>query len=401
MNATADEPATAGRLIQAAWLGSVLILVGVTAVGMPIGYRRPELLAVAEFTDLLDNLGVPVWFAITLGLVLPVVSATILAGLVWRGRRTDPMALLLSLGLLGLFVFSSRSTFLITAEYPELRPLMLAVDVLSIVPLVFLVFLYPTGTFKPRWGRLVAYGLSLVVIVRPSLGQTVGSEMADIPVAPLDRFLTLAVFAALILTGTVAQVIRYRRYSTAHERTQARWAFFMLGLLMVFAFLTFATLSAGVTPPRWAIWIHLLAASIGAISPLTLGVGLFRYHLYDLDGIISRTVTYALVIGLLAAVYAGATVLMTEVLPLDSTLAVAASTLAAAALFTPLRRQVRKLVDRRFNRTRYQAEKEVEAFTTRLRDTTDIDTVQADLVDVISRTLQPSTVGVWIKGQDG
>jgi hypothetical protein len=133
---------------------------------------------------------------------------------------------------------------------------------------------------------------------------------------------------------------------------------------------------------------YLVSAEVGAV---------LRYRLYDIDRIVSRTVTYALVVGLLVAVYAGAAALLTRVLPVESDLAVAAATLAAAALLTPLRRSIQHRVDRRFNRTRYIAEQEMESFTGRLRDTTDVAALQADLEAVIQRTLQPATIGVWIR----
>jgi hypothetical protein len=124
-----------------------------------------------------------------------------------------------------------------------------------------------------------------------------------------------------------------------------------------------------------------------------------RYRLYDIDRIVSRTVTYTLVVGLLLSVYTAAAALLTRVLPVESDLAVAASTLTAAALFTPLRRSIQRRVDRRFNRTRYIAEQEMESFTGSLRDTTDVAVVQADLEAVIHRTLQPATLGIWIRGE--
>jgi hypothetical protein len=397
VTATVEAPATVGRPIQAAWAGSVMILIGVTAVGMTIGYRRPELLAVPEFIDLLNALGVPVWFAITLGLVLPVVSATVLAGLVWRGRRADPMALLLTLGLLGLFVLSSRSSFLVTADHPGARPLMMAVDVISIVPLVFLVFVFPTGTFRPQWGRLLAYALTLVVVVRPTVGQSIGAAMADMSVPRADLVLAVAFSATLVLAGAAGQVARYRRYSTANDRTQARWAFFMVGLLLVLAFVTFATLSADAPPPRWAVWVHLLAALVGAISPLTLGVGLFRHHLYDLDGIISRTVTYTLVAAAVAAIYLLPVLTLPRLLDQSNDLITAASTLAAATVFNPARRRIQRAVDRRFNRAHYDAVQELDAYATRLADQVDLDTVTTDLQAVVARTLTPTTTSTWIR----
>jgi len=128
--------------------------------------------------------------------------------------------------------------------------------------------------------------------------------------------------------------------------------------------------------------------------------GILKYRLYEIDRIISRTLAYALVTGLLVGVYAGLVLLATHVLALASPVAVAASTLAAAALFSPLRRRVQRVVDRRFNRARYDADKIVAAFAARLKDAVDLDAVQDDLSGVVHQALEPAHVSVWISHRD-
>jgi len=125
-------------------------------------------------------------------------------------------------------------------------------------------------------------------------------------------------------------------------------------------------------------------------------VAILRYRLYDIDRIISRTLAYAIVTALLAAVYAGPVLLSTQVLGLRIPVAVAVATLAAAALFNPLRRRIQRLVDRRFNRARYDAEVTVAAFAARLKDSVDLDAVRDDLAGVVTRALEPAHVSVWI-----
>jgi hypothetical protein len=125
-------------------------------------------------------------------------------------------------------------------------------------------------------------------------------------------------------------------------------------------------------------------------------VGILKYRLYEIDRIISRTLAYAIVTGLLVGVYAGLVLLATRVLPLSSPVAVAASTLAAAALFSPLRRRVQRAVDRRFNRARYDADQTVAAFAARLKDAVDLDTVRDDLAGAVHQALEPAHVSVWI-----
>jgi hypothetical protein len=131
-----------------------------------------------------------------------------------------------------------------------------------------------------------------------------------------------------------------------------------------------------------------------------MGVAILKYRLYEIDRIISRTLAYAIVTGLLVGVYAGLVLLTTQVFRVHTPVAVAASTLAAAALFDPLRRRVQKAVDRRFNRARYDADQTVAAFATRLKDAVDLDSVRDDLAGVVSRALEPAHVSVWISQRD-
>ena len=127
-----------------------------------------------------------------------------------------------------------------------------------------------------------------------------------------------------------------------------------------------------------------------------MGVAVLKYRLYAIDRIISRVISYAIVTAVLGGMFAGLVLLATEVLPFKAPVAVAAATLAAAALFNPLRRRVQHAVDRRFNRARYDAETLVAAFTARLRQTVDLDTVQGDLVGVVDAAFQPAHVSVWL-----
>jgi hypothetical protein len=130
--------------------------------------------------------------------------------------------------------------------------------------------------------------------------------------------------------------------------------------------------------------------------PAGMGVAILKYQLYEIDRIVSRTLSYAIVTGLLAGVYAGLVLLATRVLSVSSPVAVAAATLAAAALFSPVRHRVQQVVDRRFNRVRYDGERMVQAFAVRLKDAVDLETVRADLAGVVSQALEPAHVSVWM-----
>jgi hypothetical protein len=125
-------------------------------------------------------------------------------------------------------------------------------------------------------------------------------------------------------------------------------------------------------------------------------VGILKYRLYDIDRIISRTLAYAIVTGVLVGVYAGLVLLATQVLSFSSPAAVAASTLAAAALFSPLRRRVQTIVDRRFNRARYDADRMIAAFAARLKDAVDQDAVRSDPLHTVREALEPARASIWL-----
>jgi hypothetical protein len=134
-----------------------------------------------------------------------------------------------------------------------------------------------------------------------------------------------------------------------------------------------------------------------AALPAAMGVGILKYRLYEIDRIISRTLAYTIVTGLLVGVYAGLVLLAQQVLGFSSPVAVAASTLVAAALFNPVRRRVQHAVDRQFNRARYDADRTVTAFAGRLQDAVDAEAVRADLAGVVHAALEPTHVSVWLR----
>ena len=201
----------------------------------------------------------------------------------------------------------------------------------------------------------------------------------------------------------VASVFVRRRGAGAERRKQLAWLGYV-GLLTALwaATLIAGGLVAGSAFNGWLgslLWVFLVITPAAGI-PLACAMAVLRYRLYEIDRIISRTVAYAIVTGLLVGVYAGVVLLATRVLPFHTPVAVAAATLAAAALFNPLRRRVQQVVDRRFNRARYDADKTVAAFAARLQDATDLDSVQDDLASVVHQALEPARVSVWI-GQHG
>ena len=204
-----------------------------------------------------------------------------------------------------------------------------------------------------------------------------------------------AVFFPLLalcwLLSAASQAVSYRR-SSGERRQQLKWL--LAGATAAVAGLMLSFMLPG-------MWfnglLHTATALIGLLAlPVSMGVAVFKYRLLDIDRIISRTLSYAIVTGLLVGVYAGLVLLATRVLEVHGTVAVAAATLAAAALFAPVRRRVQRIVDHRFNRARYDADRTVAAFAARLQDAVDLGTVRDDLLASVTGSLEPAHVSIWI-----
>jgi hypothetical protein len=206
-------------------------------------------------------------------------------------------------------------------------------------------------------------------------------------------FLALGVVCWLV--SLAAQALSYRR-SAGERRQQLKWL--MTGSVIAFTGIVPVLAYSGTTSAYSAstsVEVAVAVAGFAAV-PLSIGVAVLKYGLFDIDRIISRTLAYAIVTGLLVGVYAGLVLLATRVLSFHTPVAVAASTLAAAALFNPLRRRVQLVVDRRFNRARYDGNQTAAAFAARLKDAVDLDSVCDDLTAVVTKALEPVHISVWI-----
>ena len=209
-----------------------------------------------------------------------------------------------------------------------------------------------------------------------------------------DVYQNVFFFGILVLgvAWIVAQIPGYRR-ATGVRRAQLKWL--MAGAAMALAGGLVTTTGHDGTGPYAYVGYLGTAALLGL--PIGIGIGILRYRLYDIDRLISRTLSYALLTGLLVGVFAGLVLLTTRVLPFSSPVGVAASTLAALALFNPLRGRIQRGVDRRFNRAHYDAEATVAAFGARLRDAVDPETVLSELATAARGSLQPAHLSLWVK----
>ena len=189
------------------------------------------------------------------------------------------------------------------------------------------------------------------------------------------------------------QIVSYRSASD-QRREQLKWLTGGAAALLVGLLISLEATGSNDPAGQAALIISRLAI---VAFPVSMGVAILKYRLYEIDRIISRTLAYAIVTGVLVGVYAGLVLLATQVLGFHSSVAVAVSTLAAAALFNPLRRRVQRTVDRRFNRARYVADQTVMAFAARLKDGVGLDSVHDDLAAVVEKTLEPAHMSVWIR----
>jgi hypothetical protein len=272
----------------------------------------------------------------------------------------------------------------------------------------FVLLLTPTGTLpSPRWrwwARVQVAALAVAFLTSalhpmplypeyPEIGNPLGvAAVADGPLAA-----AFPVGALLILVGLMAGagslLLRFRR-ARGLERLQLRWLAW--GALLAAVALLVA-LTALVVEEGDSVVLQAAVGICVALLPLATGASILRYRLYDLDRIISRTLAYGLLTVLLGLGYAGVVLGLGRLLPQGSSLAVAAATLAVAAVFQPARRRVQELVDRRFNRRRHDAGQTIAAFSTRLRDQVDLDTLTAELLAVVDQTMQPTRASLWLR----
>lgn len=274
----------------------------------------------------------------------------------------------------------------------------------------FLILLFPDGhLLSPRWrwwARLSAFAMASAVavsVLTPGSFVNDGFPQLRNPLG-LDISSAVGVLVALVpicIVGSAVSLVKRFRRSQGRERLQLKWLATSGAVVATFYLLFMATLPVlnvlGLPEqPKWAhIWEQVALYPI-LLIPVSIGMAVLRFRLYDIDRLVSRTVTYALVTALLGTPYLLVVPLVTRAISSD--LAVAAATLGVAALFNPARRRVQSVVDRRFNRTRYDAVRTVDAFSARLRDQVDLDQLSRDLLAVVHRTMQPAHASLWLRG---
>lgn len=386
--------------IRLVWLLTLLVAVG--AVYQIVTFDGPG----SGLTGVVSQVAwglVPVAFAITATLII-------------SRQPRNPLGWLLLVpavgNLLGFLVAGYFES--LTTPPPTLGPLAFAAIAYSnvswlllIYPVFHLLLVFPTGRLLSRRWRWAAWVevtmisvLLILVLIIDQMGPLDGDWVVANPIGFLPAettegglFLGFWGFGLVLLTvaGVTSMVMRYRRADRV-ERHQIKWLLYasaIFGVVYILAAAIGDGASGGVED------VLLPAALIGI--PVAVAIAVLRYRLFEIDRVVSRTVGYAIVVGVLGVVYTTGAIWLPSLVSGDSPIFVALATLIAAALFNPLRRRVLHAVDRRFYRARYDSEHVVDSFKDRLRDHTDLDRLAGDWIAVVSETMQPSSIGVWVR----
>jgi len=323
------------------------------------------------------------------------------AGIFWR-RSDDWMALFTSMSLITFGTFSIYPDLVVLAGQNSV--VWLSVRLLGFfgsTSLLLFFFLFPDGRFVPGWTRWMA-----IFWATSQLGDYVfpGSFLDIYSLSPLLNFVTIAAFACIVVGS---QLYRYRRVSGLVQRQQTKSVVFgtVVAMLGTVGFGLPLYTSATIAHYGEPYTLGCEAAISGSLLliPLSIGVAIVRHRLWDIDFVINRALVYGALTALLALVYFGSVVASQAIFGGLSRqddppqLAIVASTLVIAALFTPLRRRIQRFIDKRFYRRKYDARKTLETFSTQLRDETDLEALSGDLVGVVEETMQPAHVSLWLR----
>jgi len=350
----------------------------------------------------------------------PLMAPFALVGLIIAGRQpNNPIGwIMLAIGVI-YTVGADTGVYAVLAfrmGHPSLPLARLAVALTQcwiVLPMLLPlpILLFPDGRLPSRRWRITAWvylAVCVILLIGTATKDAAAFTVRDVQVDSSGELLTFSrqsggisdvvglvgfmILAIISLSWVVRQVVAYRR-ATGERRQQLKWLVSGGGIAIVgFAFaLAFSNAQNPI--------LRLLSVGfLGVVAvPVSIGVGVLKYRLYDIDRIITRTTSYAIVTGLLLATYLAVIGLATSIFGKKSSLAVAAATLTAAALARPVLRKVQDMVDRRFNRARYNAIHTVDAFGTRLRNQVDPHHVREDLVETVNATLQPDQVTLWIR----
>ena len=273
--------------------------------------------------------------------------------------------------------------------------------------IVFLPLLFPSGRLpSPRWRPFAWLSVLLVAVGTimaafspgPGVGLSIRNPFGIESLPNLNEQLQALLFALIFVAA--ASLVGRLHHARGVERQQIKWVAYAGALGGGASLPTYTVLEA--VDLRWLHMVGYVPALVGIVGfPTAVGIAITRYRLYEIDTLINRTLVYGVLTAMLVALYFGGIVVLQRTFVLltgeKSTLAVVASTLLIAALFTPLHRRIQSFIDKRFYRSKYDARKTLEAFSVKLRDETDLEALSDDLTSVVKETMQPAHVSLWLR----
>jgi hypothetical protein len=399
------------RWLQIGWLIIAAATIGTFIVAVPARLAQQQT-DPYHLREGLEQLGLTVNHFALYGTLLDVVASLVLAAfaliLFWR-KRDDRMVLLVSLAALMHMASVLPMTSVLLEAGPLWQLWVMALRGLGLLLLFATIVLFPDGRFVPRWtGVLLVIwtGYTLIWVVKPELAPA--TAYTDIR-QPANLLGAIPLFVILVCT-VAAQVYRYRFVSTPVQRQQTKWV--VMGLMGIGVMTALLALILRLVEPlqtsstAFTLYV-LIAIPVTLLTfllfPFAVALAILRYRLWDIDVIIRKTLVYSVLTALLALIYFGGVVLvqqLTRSITASSDLAIAVTTLIIAALFFPLRRRVQSAIDRRFYRRKYDAAKTLAAFGVTVRDEVELEKLTAELINVVSETMQPTHVSLWLKGAE-
>ena len=392
-----------------AWVLLVLLAALVFSIGLVVRYQEfqrvcdqpaadcdSQGLLTQENARLLGNQGLSLQFYAFLQIGKKLLAALVACGvalLIFITRSDDWLALIVALFLFLLGTqggyWQAAARFLPVLAFP-----VNLLTSLSWVTFSLFFALFPNGRIVPRWMRWAVVVWVILISLPPRLGDQI------------PAFIQTLVWLTFFTSGLYAQIYRYRRVSTVTERLQTKWVIFglaisMMSVILLLPILQFLPGFNSPGTPGYLI-IQSLADLLLLFIPLSIGMAVLHSHLWDIDVIIRRTLVYGALTATLALVFFGGVILLQQLFgrltgAVDSPVAIVISTLAIAALFTPLRRRIQHDIDRRFYRKKYDAQKTLESFAASVRDEVELEDLTRRLLAVVEETMQPEQVSLWLR----
>jgi hypothetical protein len=405
---TGQKQSHTPRLIRVAWWATLIFSGAILISSLP-GYWR-VLNTIVPDTGLGEMQLAAHWIG-TLSSIGCAILCLSLAVLLFYRKQGDRMALYLSFYLMmfGIVVVGPLEYFL-PYWLPTMSQVALQLQgIVFPVPTLILFLIFPSGHFVPRWTRWLVGAAGLVTI---GMLLSIRDYQELVRINSIQAQLGYFAIGWLLLAALGIQAYRYVRIYSPRERQQTKWVIFgffisyvLLGLIAI-PYTILQNLPPGSPIPWWMPFMSMVWFLSLSIQPVAFTVAILRERLWDIDIILRRTVTYAIVTALLAVVFIGSVILLQQIFAEltgseQNELVTVISTLAIAALFVPVRNVIQTAIDRHFNRKKYDAQKVLEHFARTVRDETDLEKLTGELVSVVRETMQPRSIGLWLKDAEG